>query len=73
MPDFERKTIAGMSAIEAIVRELADIPPLAYDMGWYCVLCNGGVSWDYDTSMDPAHHNPACPWRRAVELVEGEG
>lgn len=56
-----------------IVRELADIPPLAYDMGWYCLLCNGGGSWDYDTSVDPAHHNPACPWRRAVELVEGEG
>lgn len=63
-----------------IVRELAEWP-LLRDFGggfFECVCCDWETDsddnpYDYDSMLAYAQtHRPACLWRRAVELVEGE-
>lgn len=53
---------------EEIVAELADVNPVARDMGYHCILCREEpVRWK---DMALSEHSPSCPWRSAVEWVE---
>jgi hypothetical protein len=52
-----------------LVRDLADGSPIVFTSGgdWHaCGLCDASLP------VEPDDHDPACPWRRAVDWVRDQ-
>lgn len=60
-------------SLEAIVRDLAQAPATLQETimaDVECVLCDAtDMLVGVENISDPAHHHPACAWRRAREWV----